>query len=184
MSQEERKTYIVFDRSTGAVIGTHLVYDARTRTYVEHAPENVLEIFHGSMKGRTSDQIGVSEISLPRGRDVSGYFFDVKAKKLVPRLRLDVKPERTQLQGDGKDTIQIQIGVLGDGGKVADDFNGELRVTTTRGRLSASGGQIKATQGRGSIKLTSVAETVDRVWLTVRDLAGRCARGKAVVEFV
>ncbi len=184
MSQTQRKTYLVFDRTTGATIGTYSAYDAQTRSYVEQSPEKTLEAFQGQLQGRTRDQVGIAEIALPQGQDVGGYYFDAKTGKAIPRLQMDVKPERTQLQGDGKDSVEIHITVLGDGGTAAHDFNADLRVTTSRGRLSAPGGRIKAVHGSASIKLTSVPETVGKVSITVQDLIGRCKRGGAKVEFV
>ena len=107
-------------------------------------------------------------------RQQHNYYIDVERRQFVPRLRLQLQAERTELQGDGQDAVEIAIRVLDNGGNVAQDFNGELRVTTTRGRLSRPGGRVTAQGGQASIKLTSVPETVARVTVTVQDPSGRC----------
>ncbi len=178
------RTYVLFDRSTGRVTGTHSLYNAETRSYQVRPLEEVRRVFSEFLEGRTGHQYDVLEADLPPGQDQRGLCVDVKQRMLVPKPRLQAKAERAQLQGDGKDSVQIDIVVLDDGGKVLKDFTGDLRVTTTRGRLSAPGGRIKAARGRASITLTSVAETVDRVWVAVSESSGRCAPGGVTFEFV
>jgi hypothetical protein len=182
-STTSAKTYILFDRSTGKIIGTHSLYDAGTRGYRERPIEEVRGAFGGLMRG-APEQHDILAVDLPLGQDLAGHYVDVKGPKLIAKPHIELKAERPQLQGDGKDSVQIQITIQDADGNAMDHFNGELRVTTTRGRLSTLGGRIKAERGRASIKLTSAAETVDKVFVCVRDLAGHCAQGTAYLEFV
>jgi hypothetical protein len=178
------KKHVVYDRTTGRIAGTYLLYDAETRSYREQSPDEVRSVFGPLFHGSAGGQYDIVPVDFPLGQDGGGYYIDVKGKKLLPKPRLELKAERPQLQGDGKDSVQIQITVQDASGNAMDHFNGELRVTTTRGRLSAPGGRVKAERGRASIKLASAAETVDKVFVCVRDLAGHCARGTAYLEFV
>jgi len=178
------KTYLLFERSSGRIIGTHSMYDAGTRSYRARPVEEVRRVFGDFLRGKSAEQYDILEADLPPGQKHAGSSVDVKGGKLVAKPRLQVQAERAQLQGDGKDSVQIDIVVLGEGGKVVKDFTGELRVTTTRGRLSAPGGRIKGAHGRASITLTSVAETVDRVWVAVSESSGRCIPGGVSFEFV
>lgn len=178
------KKYLLFERSTGRIVGTHSLYDAGQRSYSHRPLEEVRAIFAGSVPARTAEIFEILEQDVPHGLDVGSHYIDVKARKLVPKAQLNLKPERTQLQGDGKDTIELQITVVDHEGKALGSFSGELQVSTTRGKLSAPGGRVKASKGRASIKLTSAVETVDKVSITVRDPNGRCAQGFTTVEFL
>ncbi len=175
---------ILFDRSTGKILGTHAVYDAEKGEYRMPTTEEAQAAFRRLLEGRTPDQVGMMEAEFPTLSDQGRYYIDTAKHHLVPKPQLRVQAERTQIEGDGKDSVEIKISVVNEAGEVMESFDGDLRVMTGRGRLSAPGGCIKADHGRASITLTSVAETVAQVSITVQDPLGRCAEGYLHLEFL
>lgn len=97
---------------------------------------------------------------------------------------LDISVDKHELEGDGQDSAVIQIKVVDGHGETMQTFDGELLVETSRGRLSAKGGRIKAHRGVAHLKLTSVPETVNRVVVTVSDPAGNCKGGSVMLAFL
>src|SRR5215472_5273629 len=142
------KKYLFFERSTGRIVGTHSLYDAEKQSYSHRPVKEVHALLAGSLPAGTAENYEILEEDVPRGLDIGGHYVDVKTRKLIPKPHLNLKPERTQLKGDGKDTIEIQITVVDHDGKVHAGFSGELQVSTTRGKLSAPGGRVKASKGR------------------------------------
>ena len=69
-------------------------------------------------------------------------------------------------------------------GKIFHPYNGAVKVTTTRGKLSARGGQVEIKKGVGQVILTSVNETVNRVAVTARCLEGNCISSDLELEFM
>jgi len=184
MISQEYKTYVLFDRSTGAIIGTYVVYDAGTSSYRTPTHEEAWVAFHGLLEGRTADQIDMMTADLPMGSLWGAYYVDVGHLQLVPQSQLRVQAERVQILGDGKDAVEITISAVNEAGNIVESFDGDLRVRTTRGRLSVLGGRTKANHGQAQITLTSVAETIDRVSITVQDLSERCTQGHLDIEFL
>lgn len=181
---QQRKTYVLFDRTTGRILGTHAVYDAEVRDYRVPTPQEAQAAFHRLLEGRTSDQVDMMEAEFPTLSSPGRYYVDVAQRQLVSKPQIRVQSERTQLQGDGKDSVELKISLVNEAGEVVESFDGDLRVMTSRGRLSSPGGRIKVDQGRASITLTSVAETVAQVSITVQDPSGRCTDGHLDLEFL
>ena len=181
---QQRKTFVVFDPSKGEIIGTYAVYDAGTRSYRTPTLEEASNAFRDLLAERNVDKIDILEADLPIGTSPAGYSIDVERRQLAMKYRLQIQTDRTEIQGDGKDSVEIEISVVDEPGEVVGSFDGDLRVTTSRGRLSASGGRIKAENGRASITLTSTMETVENVHVLVRDPSGRCKAGSISIEFL
>lgn len=184
MISQAYETYVLFDRSTGAIVGTYVVYDAGIGSYRTPTREEAWVAFRGLLEDRMVDQVDLMTADLPMGSLRGAYYVDVGRHQLVPQSRLRVQAERTRILGDGKDAVEITISALDEAGNVVESFDGDLRVRTTRGRLSALGGRTKANHGQAQITLTSVAETIDRVSITVQDLSGRCTQGHLDIEFL
>jgi len=181
---QQRKTFVVFDPSKGEIIGTYAVYDAGTRSYRTPTLEEASNAFRDLLAERKVDRIDILEADLPIGTSHANYRIDVERRQLAMKPRLQVQADRTQIQGDGKDSVEIEISVVDDTSNVVESFNDELRVSTSRGHLSAPGGRIKAENGRANITLTSTIETVEHVGVFVRDPLERCITGSISVEFL
>jgi hypothetical protein len=181
---QQRKTYVVFDPSKGEIIGAYAVYDAGTRSYRTPTLEEASSAFRDLLAERKVDRIDILEADLPIGTSHAGYSVDVERRQLAKKPRLQVQADRTQIQGDGRDSVEIEISVIDEENNVVESFNNDLRVSTSRGRLSAPGGRIKVENGRASITLTSTMETVEHVHVLVRDPLERCTAGSISVEFL
>lgn len=114
----------------------------------------------------------------------AGFQVDVKSKKLVERPRIQLSSEKTELEGDGKDSMQIKIEIIDGKGKKVADFNGTIKISTNRGKLSERGGIVKMNNGVGKIYLTASNETFDRVNVMAESLDGFCGKGQLGLEFV
>lgn len=145
---QQRKTFVVFDPSKGEVIGTYAVYDAETRSYRRPTLEEASNAFRDLLAERKADKINILEADLPLGTSPARYSIEVQRRQIAIKPRLQVQADRTQIQGDGKDSVEIEISAVDESGNVVESFDGDLRVMTSRGRLSASGGRIKADRGR------------------------------------
>jgi hypothetical protein len=177
-------TYVLFDRSTGAVLGVSTHYDVARGADRRQSADEVLEQFAASLGDREANEVDVLEVDLPVHALQEGFRVDTARRKLVPKLELQLEAERTELDGDGKDTTEIEIRAVDQDGKTARRFAGELRVATTRGRLDPKGGRAKARAGKCRVTLTSAAETVQRVLVTAEDPKGLCRPGVVELEFL
>jgi hypothetical protein len=184
MSNQPAKRYVLFDRVTGRITATHAVYDAGMRGYRTPTVEEARDAFSGLLQGKNAEQLELIESDLPAGGSQVGYHVDVKRHVIVPNPQFRVHAARQQIQGDGIDSVEVQMSVVDEYNKVVKTVGGDWRVTTTRGRLSAPGGRIKAEHGHATITLTSTSETVDLVVVTVRDPSGQIAPGTLQIEFL
>lgn len=108
---------------------------------------------------------------------------DVRSRRLVSLPHLVLDPERRVLEGDGEDAVAIEIRAVDDDGAVIEDFAGEVHVAVGRGRLSERGGTVRLVGGRATIRLTSVAETVDAVPIVVSAPDGSAATARTSLAF-
>jgi hypothetical protein len=184
MSEPSNEIAVVFDRATGRVLGTHAVYDAETRSYRPPTLEETRGVYRAMLAGGEADRFDVVHApqSIQRGEPLR--FVDPKTRKIPPPRQLRIDPPRAQVVGDGEQSLEFTVTVVGEGGRAAGDFAGELRIITTHGRLSEPGGKVSARKGSARIKLTSTAETIERVTVTASDPSGRCAPASADVEFL
>jgi len=181
---QHRTTFVVFDPSKGETIGTYAVYDAATRSYRRPTLEEASSAFRDILTEKKIDRIDILEADLAIGTSSAVYNVDVEGRQLVMKPQIRVQADRTQIQGDGKDSVKIEISVVDQANNLVESFNGDLRVSTSRGRLSAPGGRIKAENGKADITLTSSPETVEHVQVLVRDPLEQCITGSVSLEFL
>lgn len=173
--RESIQTHIVYDRISGRVFGRFRRYDVTQDEYCQCDPEEVLDLFRSDDKvlERVTDgdihNLAVLTTALPSTVDLSNMQFSSTRQALVSKPRLQLRTDRDVLEGDGEDSITISIDVVDEQNCPQRDYQGEIQVTTTRGKLSARGGRVSIEQGHGSVTLTSVKETVDRVWVRACD---------------
>ena len=91
---------------------------------------------------------------------------------------------KSELTGDGKDNVEIDVSVVGPDGKTKKSYNGTIKLSPTRGKLSTKGGLVKIKNGKGKAVFTSVNETVGRVSVTALSPAGECQKANLDFEFV
>jgi hypothetical protein len=183
--------HLVYDKTTGRVVHRHTVYNVEQETYQASRPEEILALAlqdEDFILDRVSDRdranlavLTVEDVPLQSTVNVR---VDTRSKKLVPRPKLRLTADKRELTGDGKDTATLKVEVVDGSGAVVKSHKGGVKVTTTRGKLSAPGGVIQLRQGSGEIRLTSVNETVDRVTVTAIDQRGISERGVVDLEFL
>ena len=177
------RTYLFYHRQTGAILGTSSATDADQRPRAQ-SEEELRSLIPGLRGAPSPGDVAILELADHRpGTRLGGHLVDVHHKKLVARHQLRVEPAKSVLHGDGKDATELAITVLDEHGKPASGFDGELHVTTSRGKLSERGGRVKAAHGKATLTLTSVPETVHKVSVTVTDPSGRSVRGAATLAF-
>jgi hypothetical protein len=185
------KRYVVFDQTTGAVVGTYGHLSAATGEFHEQTHANVLKHF-GEVrrtakggKGAAAPALGVIEVEAAAlAFDSGGLRVDPKAKRLVPKPRLQLSADRTAIAGDGKDSVEITVTAVDADEKTDAHFAEEVRVTTNHGRLSERGGLVTLRKGVAHITLTSTPETIARVTVTARDEQRLVASGVLDLEFL
>lgn len=184
------RLYVVFDKNTGRIVHRQSRYDVEAGTHVEIPAEEVLALAReaAGLDPGGGDKAGADLAVLELADVAEGATVQMRVnvpnKDLVRRPTLVVTPERRELEGDGSDTITVRITAADAQGRPVKDFGGPVRVTTTRGKLSARGGRLDLKDGAGEIRLTSVNETVGRVRIAARCAGGICVGGEAEVEFV
>jgi hypothetical protein len=109
---------------------------------------------------------------------------DTANRRLVPRPRLVLSAERKEITGDGQDSLDINIQVIGEDGQAIGGAAGPVKVRTTRGKLSARGGVVTLAEGRGAVTLTSANETVSKVSVIAAALDQPFDSGFLDLEFV
>lgn len=184
-------THIVYDPANGRIIGTmrHDSDLAADEDGHEHAGGCHCQEDDAALAGFV-EQTAEPE-AMPRLIDAPAEFparlselrVDLETRRLRPLPHLVVDPERTVLQGDGEDGVAIEIRAVDSDGSVIEDFTGEVHVQAGRGKLSERGGTIRLERGRATIRLTSVAETVDTVPLVVSAPDGTAAAARTSLTF-
>jgi hypothetical protein len=184
------KRYVVFDQATGAVVGTYSYLSAETGKFYDQKPAEVLAHFDMGRTAKGSKRaagptLGVLEVDEGVvGVNTAGVRVDPKAKRLVPKSRLRLSADRTALTGNGEDSVAITVTAVDAQEKPDAHFAGEVRVSTTHGRLSERGGRVTLRKGVAQITLTSTNETIARVTVTARDEQRLVASGVLDLEFL
>jgi hypothetical protein len=177
--------HLVYNQRTGRIVSIYAHFDVASQTYLEASPQEVLDLTGGAISDQDhADGVSVITVQDAPANVAATHRVDVESQSLVPKYQLTVQAQRTQLNGDGADATDIQVGVADETGAAVDSFDGDLRAVTSRGKLSAPGGRIAAAGGAATFRLTATAETVARVRVTVSDPSGRCAAGSADLEFL
>jgi hypothetical protein len=181
--------YAGYDIKTGQIIHTHSKFSVAENRYVEIPIAELKTRFSSDpfivSKLSGQDPNNLDFIAVTDG-DVSGtpLMVDPAARKLVPRPRLQLTTKTPQVAGDGSASAQIDVAVLDEKGNVVGNASGDVKFTTTRGKLSAPGGVVSLTNGRGTVSLTSVNETVNEVHVTVTPLDAPYLADRLVLEFM
>jgi hypothetical protein len=183
--------YVGFDTKTGQIIHTHTRFSVPENRYVEVPVEELKTRFAHEpfVLSKLSDQdpknldfiaVETSDADLDR----APLMVDPTKRKLVPRPSLRLTAKKSQLTGDGQDSTEIEVSALDGHGKHQSSAKGKIKVSTTRGKLSARGGIVDLKGGRATITLTSVGETVNNVRLVATALDHPYTSGQLDVEFV
>jgi len=179
----EQFSYVIFDRETGRILGSHQALDP-DGNWMPLSDQDVLTSFGLPDDPQTRRKVDVVRVDrYGSSRSHQGYRVDVGRRELAARKRLEVVPATAQLKGDGKSSVELKIQVFDANGKLDEHFSGKVKVTTDRGRLSTEAGVVDVRKGSATISLTSVPETIERVRIRARDIAGDCGMGTAEVEF-
>ena len=163
-------TYIVYDKVTGIPVGRHRQFDLVENRMVEADEADILALYGAdeSALRRVTDadaaNLAVLKTSLPDTQ--TNLKMRVSKNRLVEQPKLILYSDRDELEGDGEDSATLTIMLQNDKGKVVSKASNDVLVTTTRGKLSARGGLVTLKNGRATLTLKSVPETVQAV--TVR----------------
>jgi hypothetical protein len=183
--------YVVFDPETGRIVGTYGMLDALSGEYRAQSEEEIRAMFesgrHGGTEADATSGLGVLELDVQEvAVHLRGARFrvDPEQGRLVPRLRIQLTADRHAITGDGQDSTRITITVTDAEGSPDQSFAGEVRVSTTNGRLSEPGGRVPLHDGMATITLTSTPETIDRVLVTARDTQQLAVSGELELEFL
>lgn len=166
---ENALTHIVYDKTTGRILATHRSYDLREEQFRESDRNDVLSMFKRdpAILSRATDedagQLSVLTTKIPHATALREMRVSPKHETLVSRPRLRLRSDREALEGNGEDSVSIFIDVVNNQGEILRDYQGEVHVTTSRGKLSARGGRVNVERGQGKFTLTSGRETVDKV---------------------
>jgi hypothetical protein len=183
--------YFAFDRKTGRILGAHSRFSVDAKGHVRMNYDELTKLFAGDasiIADLTDQDAGNLDFLEVSGADTAAsttpVMVDVAHRTIVAQPSLVLLADKRELLGDGADTVTIRIEVQAQGGHVVHDFHGAVKVSTTRGRLSARGGLVEARHGVASLTLTSVAETVSQVRVQARALHALCAPGSLTLEFM
>ena len=182
--------HVAFDRATGRILHSHSRFSVEHDTYVD-VPEDELRRLCASdatilegLTDRNPANLEFLKIGTHHAHGRGPMMVDVARGVLVLQPRLSLSADKREIDGDGQDNAQIAIEVLGANGRLVGDFQGRIKLTTSRGRLSARGGMVDLVDGKAEVTLTSSAETVSRVQLRATAPDALCADGQLVIEFV
>lgn len=180
----QRTSYVVFDSSTGRILATHSRIDSESGKYVPLSDAEVLAGCGAPLDEKARTRVKVLAVDAADLKSRSGLRVDTKRKELVPSDRVELVPSKAEIRGDGEDSVDIEIRVVHASGELDAGFDGSIKVSTQRGRLSEPGGIVQAKAGVAKISLRSVPETIDRVRITARDVDGLLDAGRASVAFI
>ena len=185
--------YLVFDKSTGQILHSHTSVDAESGAFetcdLDEVKSFVVDDEISMSQVTDHDPANLDVIACTDEEDMEmlqrrSFQVDPKTKKLALKPQLRLVAKKTELNGDGKDSTSIQIDVLNASNNLMKSYNGSVKVTTSRGKLSVPGGVVDVKGGRGEITLTSVNETVARVRLSARALDDMATQADLDLEFL
>jgi hypothetical protein len=176
--------HVIYDSRTGSILGSYRQFDLTAGQYVAVPAADLLDSLRETLDAETAAVVAVVEAPADQQMDIGRQRVDPDKGQLVPKLELRLSADRTQLNGDGKDSVDLAIAVLDSAGAPVKGFAGELLVQTSRGRLSTPGGRLEAVGGAASLTLTAPAETVNKVRVTVSDPTNQCMAGSLDLEFL
>jgi hypothetical protein len=175
-NEQPTTTHVIYDKVTGRVLGRYREFhleEEPAEGYVSDAGQ-VLEMFgqDEAMLARVTDgdinNLELMPVEADVTERVTQMLVSSKRNNLVHLPRLRLRTERDVLSGDGEDSITISIDVVNERNRIVRKYKGQVLVTTTRGKLSERGGRVEVQRGQAELTLTSVPETIDRVFVRVR----------------
>jgi hypothetical protein len=183
------RTRLVYDRTTGRILARYRCLDATTNQYRDVDPAAVLDAFRGdeTLVSRVADRdpANLATTSASAADNAGVHLLRVEPRsgrvRAQPKLRL--RSNRDAIDGDGVDSLTIDIDVVGDRGTVLGSYEGDVKVTTTHGKLSVRAGLVHLERGRAAITLTSTCETIDAVYLQVQAAEGSLAPARLTLRF-
>lgn len=179
--QMQSRRYVVYDPGTGAIVTSHDVLVPADEAAPSHAA------VRDQLRGLLDDDV-LEQAELLETDDVSPgveHFVDRARRELRPLRRIEVRTDKPELDADGEDSAELQITIIDpESGDVDESFSESLRVTTSRGRLTARGGRVEAREGRATIRLVAAPETVRTVQVLVEAERGTATPGSAALEFL
>lgn len=191
--------YVIYDKRTGKIVHVHQVYKIEQpqeaapdeqKTQIESLMAIVTEdrLTMRSMAGVSAENLGVLVVTDQDQKAapfaLATQLVDPKSGKLVPKPQIKLVADRTKLLGNGEDSVDINISIVNENGVVDKSNETEVKVMSSRGKLSTEGGIVKLKHGLGKIQLKSVAETASEVQVTARCVNGRCVEGQLTLEFL
>jgi hypothetical protein len=183
--------YVAFDKITGRIVGAYSSFSVAAGKNVQVALDELNQFFSkdsaviAELTDNDVSNLDIMELnSQSPPSPQSRVMVDILHKKVVAQPKISLTTRKHELLGDGVDSTSIEIEVLGGDGHVKRDFNSQVKVSTTRGKLSTRGGLVVVREGVGSITLTSAPETVSRVQVQVVALDALCAPSSIMLEFV
>ena len=191
-SQHPPLHYVVFDKKTGRILQRHSRFDVAKNAHVSISTEELKARFSGDprLASRATEgdpnNVDVLEIKLDPGAAIStgDFVVDVQKRQLVPLPLLVLQAGKAALNGDGQDKTTLTIQALDTKGKAVKTLQGSVKVTTSRGKLSAPGGVVQLARGSATIELTAANETVSRVKVTASTPDGSCTGASLTLEFL
>jgi hypothetical protein len=186
---DDRPANFVYDQVTGRILARHSCFNVETKKFEECQPEEVLALYKDderTLKQVTDgdvNNLSVLRSEMPKTGTLGTLRVSTQRQMLVSRPLLHLRTDRDELEGDGQDSLVIYIEVLDDEGRVIRDFAGEVEFTTTRGKLSARGGRVTIERGQSSITLTSVRETVNKVYVRARSIDDSAVPDRLTLSF-
>ncbi len=184
--------YAGYDKVTGRIVHTHSRFSVAENRFVEMPIEELKARFStdayivARLSGRNPDNLDFIKVegSIESGPGREALMVDPSQRRLVPRPELHLRTQKQHISGDGKDSTEIEVFATDSTGRTIADAHGKVKVTTTRGKLSAHGGLVELVHGRATLTLTSVNETVSAVHLTATPLNRPYAPAALDIEFV
>lgn len=175
--------HVIFDRTTGRTVQTHRLYSAVDEAEVRVAEDEVL----AAVDDEDLIRLGINreDLAVAVGTNVGiNVRVDLPTMTVIPLSPIRLTLDRTQIEGDGEDNAAIEISVHRDDGSVDTSYEGQIRVTTTRGKLSAREGLVQMYEGHGSVSLRSTDETVAVVRVTAECVEHQCQPASVTLSFV
>jgi hypothetical protein len=180
---------ILYDKTTGRIVETHRAESLAAGAPAKPEPERFLReaaedpFTLRRISGGKKENLAAMEVPAG-GMHPLRMMVDIGSGKLVPKPRLQLSAPKTQLEGDGKDAVEIEVSLVGPEGERIPGFDSEIVVRTSRGKLSARGGRLRLKGGSARITLTSVAETVNEVRVSARSPGAPAEGADLILSFV
>jgi len=187
-SSTEALSCIVYDKVTGRPLGRHRHFDAMANKMIEVDEAEALALFaadDGTLE-KVTDSDAANLAVLKAGTPITSALRGslVVKNRLVRLPKLALFSDQPELVGDGKSTATLTITLQDEQERVINAASNEVVVTTTRGKLSVRAGRCRLKNGRATLTLTSVPETVQDVRVQVELAEGLAEPAEVRLAFV